>query len=253
MYLMYVDESGDPGLAGSPCDYYVLSGLVVHETSWRPVLERILAFRRRMRDEHGLKLREELHAARFINKPGPLVRIKRHDRLRIIREFADVIASTPEINVINVVIDKRGKDPSFDVFGTAWKLLIQRLDSTIGCRNFRGPAGVSDRAMIFPDDTDNKRLRTLLRQMRFDNPIPDPCGRGWRNLPMAHVIEDPVPRDSEHSYLIQAADLVAFLLYQELAPSGYMRKKGGHNYFDRLSPVLCTVASRRDPRGIVRL
>jgi hypothetical protein len=38
-----------------------------------------------------------------------------------------------------------------------------------------------------------------------------------------------------------AADLVAFLLYQELAPNVYMRKKGGHNYFDRLAPVLCTV------------
>jgi hypothetical protein len=32
-----------------------------------------------------------------------------------------------------------------------------------------------------------------------------------------------------------------------------MRKKGGRNYFDRLAPVLCTVASHRDPRGIVRL
>lgn len=83
-------------------------------------------------------------------------------------------------------------------------------------------------------------------------PIPR-AGVGVRNLPMAHVIEDPVPRDSEHSYLVQAADLVAFLLYQELAPNVYMRKKGGHNYFDRLRPILCTVASRRDPRGIVRL
>jgi hypothetical protein len=253
MFLMYVDESGDPGLAGSPCAYYVLSGLVIHETCWRPVLERILAFRRRMRDEHGLKLREELHAARFINKPGPLVRIKRHDRLRIIREFADEIAAIPEINVINVVIDKQGKDPSYDVFGNAWKILIQRLEDTIGYRNFRGPQGAGDRAMIFPDDTDNKRLRTLLRGLRFDNPLPDGYGRGWRNVPMAHVIEDPVPRNSEHSYLVQAADLVAFLLYQELAPNVYMRKKGGHNYFDRLAPVLCTVASRRDPRGLVRL
>jgi hypothetical protein len=67
------------------------------------------------------------------------------------------------------------------------------------------------------------------------------------------VIEDPVPRDSEHSYLVQAADLTAFLLSQELAPNVYMRKKGGHNYSDRLKPILCTVASRRDPRGIVRL
>jgi hypothetical protein len=253
MFLMYVDESGDPGLAGSPCRYYVLSGLVVHELRWRSVLERLLAFRRRMRDAYGLKLREELHAARMINKPGDLVRIKRHDRLAIIREFADQLASIPDVNVINVVIDKQGKDASYDVFESAWRILIQRLEDTIAHRNFRGPRLIGDRALIFPDDTDNKRLRTLLRRMRFENPIPSRCGTGVRNLPMAHVIEDPVLRDSEHSYLIQAADLVAFLLYQELAPNGYMRKKGGHNYFARLSPVLCTVASRRDPRGIVRL
>lgn len=253
MFLMYVDESGDPGLVGSPCRYYVLSGLVLHELRWRPVLERLLAFRRRMRDVYGLKLREELHAARMINKPGELVRIKRHDRLEIIREFADHLATIPDLNVINVVIDKDGKDPSYDVFANAWKILLQRLDQTIAHRSFRGPRFVGDRAMIFPDETDNNRLRELLRRMRVENPIPDPAGTGVRDLPMKHVIEDPVQRDSEHSYLIQAADLTAFLLYQELAPNAYMRKKGGHNYFSRLSPILCTGAWRRDPRGIVRL
>jgi Protein of unknown function (DUF3800) len=185
MFMMYVDESGDPGLVGSPCRYYVLSGLVVHETCWRPVLERLLEFRRRVRDQFGLKLREELHAARMINKPGPLVRIKRHDRLRIIRDFADQLAAIPEISVINVVIDKEGKDASYDVFENAWKILIQRLEDTIAHRNFRGPRFSGDRAMIFPDDTDNKRLRELLRRLRVENPVPSSCGLGRRNLSMA--------------------------------------------------------------------
>jgi hypothetical protein len=30
MYFMYVDESGDPGLVGSPTRYFTLSGLVIH-------------------------------------------------------------------------------------------------------------------------------------------------------------------------------------------------------------------------------
>ena len=33
---------------------------------------------------------------------------------------------------------------------------------------------------------------------------------------------------------VQLADLVAFLLYQEIAPSAYMRRTGGKNYFGRL-------------------
>lgn len=252
MFLMYVDESGDPGLVGSPCQFYVLSGVVLHELRWQPVLERLLAFRRRVRDAYGLKLREELHAARMINKPGALVRIKRHDRLEIIRGFADHLAQIADLSVINVVIDKRGRDPAYDVFESAWRILLRRFDDTIAWRGFRGPHFADDRGMIFPDETDIKRLRELLRRMRYESPIFDGDGTEIKTLRVEHVIEDPVPRDSEHSYLIQAADLTAFLLYQEIAPSAYMRRKGGHNYFGRLSPILCTTTGHRDPRGVVQ-
>jgi Protein of unknown function (DUF3800) len=34
MYLMYVDESGDPGLNNSPTRYFTLTGMVVHEQRW---------------------------------------------------------------------------------------------------------------------------------------------------------------------------------------------------------------------------
>lgn len=253
MFLMYVDESGDPGLTNSPCRYYVLSGLVVHELRWRAAMERIREFRLRMRDQYGLKLREELHSGRLINNPGPLVRIKRHHRLVIIREFADQLASLEDVSIINVVVDKQGKPEGYDVFENAWRVLIQRFEDTITYRNFRGPRNARDQALIVPDNTDQKRLRMLLRKLRAHNPIPQKGRRGWRNAPLVHLIEDPVFRDSEWSYLVQAVDLVAFLLYQELAPNAYMRKKSGQHYFNRLCPVLCTAASSKDPRGIVRL
>jgi hypothetical protein len=40
---------------------------------------------------------------------------------------------------------------------------------------------------------------------------------------------------------------------QKLSPSGYVHRKGGRNYFDRLDPVLCKVASSTDRQGIVRV
>ena len=70
---------------------------------------------------------------------------------------------------------------------------------------------------------------------------------------LASLIEDPSLRDSENSYFVQATDLAAFLLYQRLAPNVYMRRKSGHNYFKRLDPILCKVASSTDPNGIVWL
>lgn len=255
MHMMYVDESGDTGLAGSPTRYYVLSGVVLHELRWRQLLDMLIAFRRGLRHQYGLKLREEIHAAGLINRPGPLVRIKRHERLAIVREFADWMAALGDISIINVVVDKQGKTSGYDVFQAAWRALIQRFENTIARRNFRGPANPNERGLILCDHTDDRKLMRLLRQLHQYNPVPNQpkYGSGYRNLPLQYVVEDPSYRDSRHSYFVQMADLAAFLLYQRLAPSSYMKKKQGQNYFVRLRPVLCLPASTQDPEGIVRL
>ena len=255
MYLMYVDESGDVGLENSPSRYFILTGLVIHELRWRDTLAQLVGFRRRMRDKFGLHLREEIHAGAMITKPGDLQRIKRHDRLAILRAFADELAQNQDLNVINVVVDKHGKSSGYDVFEQTWKTLIQRFENTILYRNFRGPQNPDEGGIILPDNTDGEKLRRLLRKQRRYNPVPNQpqYGPGYRNLGLKTVIEDPWLKDSQHSYFIQAADLCSYLLYQHLVPNAYMRKKAGHRYFNRLDPILCKVASQSDPKGIVWL
>lgn len=229
---MYVDESGDIGLENSPGRFFILTGLVVHELRWQANLDQLVNFRRCMRVLHGLKLREELHASHFINKPGDLRRIKRNDRLSIIRALATELATMQDINLINVVIDKQGKPPDFDVFGKAWQALIQRFENTIRSGNFPGPANAIERGLIFPDRTDDKKLRSLLRKMRYYNPIPSRFDYGgYRQVPLSHIIEDPNFKESRDSYFIQAVDLAAYLLQQQLMPNSYMKKVGGQNYF----------------------
>ena len=254
MYLMYADESGDTGMTNSPTRYFVLSGVVLHELQWRPYLDQLIEFRRRMQRTFNLRLREEIHAAQMINRPGALQRIKRNDRLMILRSFADEIATMSEISIINVVVDKQGKPPNYDVFGTAWKALLQRFENTIRAGNFPGFQNPDERGMLFPDGT-TPRLSRLLRQMRRYNPIPNhpDYGAGYRKINVANIIEDPNFRNSQDSYFIQTADLAAYLLYQHIAPNTYMRKTGGQNHFKRLYPVLCRAASRTDPQGIVWL
>jgi hypothetical protein len=252
---MYVDESGDCGLVNSPTRYFVLSGLVVHELRWQIYLEELIKFRQQLKQKYGLRLREEFHAAALINHPGVLVRIKRNDRLTMIREYADFIASLKDINLINIVIDKEKKPSGFEVFSTAWRSLIQRFENTISHHNFTGPTNPDERGLVFCDHTDNKKLMHLLRQMRHYNPVPHKghLVTGYRNLPLQYIIEDPSFRDSEHSYFIQAVDLAAFLLYQHLTPCTYLKKRAGQNYFNRIRPILCLKASANDPAGIVRL
>ncbi len=255
MYLMYVDESGDTGLDGSPTDHFVLTGFVVHEADWLDYLERLIAFRRRMGAAFGLPLRVELHASHLLTRPGALVSIAKNDRLNIIRAFAKEVARLAHARCICVHVDKTTKDPGYDVFERAWMVLIQHFSHSLAFGTLPRGTGIGEKGMVFPDDTDQVKLKRLLGRMRRHDPIPDQVqfGAGYRDLPIDRIIEYPSFRDSAESYFVQVADLIAFLLYQEIAPSAYMRKTGGRSSFGRLGPILMTQASSNDPRGIVRL
>jgi hypothetical protein len=252
---MYVDESGDAGLHNSPTRYFVLTGLVVHELRWHDALDALITFRQKMRGKFGLRLREEIHGGRMLSHPGELLRIKKNDRLTIIRHHLDTIASLGYFSVINVRIDKQGKPQGYNPFEKAWEALIQRFENTLNYRNFPGPANPDDKGIIFCDETDESALRSIYRRMRVYNPIPNQpmYGAGYRQKPLMRIVEDPNLTRSHHSYFVQAVDSAAFAAYQWYAPSSYIRKKGAHNYFARLRPVLCIKASPRHQYGVVEL
>jgi hypothetical protein len=174
-------------------------------------------------------------------------------RLRILREVIEFEATLPDVNVINILVDKRGKPPNYDVFNQAWMALLQRFENTISHRNFPGPQNPQDKGIVIADRTDEAKLRRLARRLRKYNPVPSIGGFGYRQLPIRAVIEDPVHRDSLHSYFVQLADVNSYFLKQREQPCSYVRRKGARNYFTRLEPILCKVASRTDPLGIVRL
>ncbi len=251
MYLLYVDESGDTGLTGSPTNYFALSGFVVHELRWHATLESIMQFRRDLRRRYGLKLREEIHSAEMLHKPGKLSRIAKSLRLRLLRDILDFQANLPDVNIINVIVNKTNKPPDYDVFETAWETMIQRFHNTLSYRNFPGPQNPQDNGLLVVDKTEVKRLRDLRRRMGRFNPVPNLGAPGYRPIPVTTIVEDAVHRDSLHSFFIQMVDVNAYFLMQKYAPCKYIKKQGGKNYFDRLLPVLCTVASRTNVLGIV--
>jgi len=254
MYFIYVDESGDIGLQNSPARYFILSGFVVHELAWHDTLEAIIDFRRSLRNRFGLKLREEIHAGHFITGGGAaLSRFRRDTRLRILREVLEFESALPNVSVVNVLVDKWGKNTSYDVFTHAWTALFQRFENTITHRNFPGPQNPEDQGIAVVDRTDEPKLRILARRLRRYNPVPHLGGGGYRQLPIRTMVEDPVHRDSLHSYFIQLADVNSYFLKQREAPCAYVRRKGARNYFVRLDPILCKVASQTDPYGVVRL
>lgn len=254
MYLMYVDESGDVGLNNSPTRFFVLSAIVIHESKWKETLSNLVAFRKMLRDTKGLKLREEIHCTELINKPKELVRIKRNDRLDIIKKCIDWLDSQTDINVFSVIIDKQGRTD--DIFEFAWNTLLMRFENTIKYGNFSGPKNNDEKGMVLSDNTEGEKLRKLIRKMRHYNTIPNNKGLytdGYRNIKLEYVIEDPVFRDSRFSLLHQMNDVVAYCVRQKYEPNAYMRKKGGHNFYKRLANVAVSVVSKNNELGLVEL
>ena len=251
MYLMYVDESGDTGMANSPTRYFALSGLTVHESRWRDLLNQLVAFRRTMKAVHGLPLRTEIHASHYI-RSAPVEGMAKYVRLAIMRQFLDELAKIPYISMTHVIVDKHGKPDGYNAFDTAWQALIQRFDNTIGYGNFPG-GHRNDKGMVISDNTDGLRLMRLVRRMGVHNPIPGMQGMASRNIPMLRVIEDPHGKNSADSYFIQACDVAAYFLHQKYDPCSYVKKQHAQHYFNRLGQALNTRASLSNGFGIVAL
>lgn len=247
---MYVDESGDPGNNTAQSDFFCLSGLVVHESEWRQMIDTLLAFRRTMRSAYGLPMREEIHSVELIRKNS--FDIDKHNRLSILRNFLDELAKMNCISVTNVAVDKRGKPADYDIFSAAWRTLFQRFENTLTHGNFPGGYKRSF-GVVFTDATSGKKLSQLMRKMSVHNPIPNRWGGGYRNMPITRIIEDPSERDSSSSLPIQACDVVAYFLHQSLRPNAYIRRKSATNYFGRLMPVLNLHAASRNEKGIVMI
>jgi hypothetical protein len=252
MYLMYVDESGDTGMVNSPSRYFCLSGLVVHELKWKEFIEFLLSVRKGLTTKYGISFREEIHAAEFL-RHAHRTGLEKHIRLQIIRDIVRSLATVSYINVTNIVIDKHGKSSNYDVFDAAWQLLFQRFENTLNHRNFPGAVNPKDYGMVFCDDTDGKKLQSIVRRMSVYNPVPTVGNAGYRQLPIKLIIEDPNMRNSENSLPIQAADMCAYMLQQHIAPNSYIKKKTGHGFFKDLLPILNTKASRTDVYGIVKI
>jgi hypothetical protein len=252
MYLMYVDESGDPGLVRSPTNYFALSGIVVHERRWRQFVTSLVSFKKKMRAVYGLPVRAEIHASEFINRR--VYNLDRHVRLAILRNSLDELAKTPDISITNVIVNKVGKPQGYDVFGAAWRTLFQRFENTLVYSNY--PGGFRDDfGIVFTDATAGKTLQNIVRKMSVYNPVPnDPSfGPGYRNLQITRIIEDPHGKNSADSLAVQMADVCAYFLHQRYRPNNYIKQKSAELYFDRLTPVLNTRASRRNAFGVVEI
>jgi hypothetical protein len=224
---------------------YVISGVIISESKWNDVFNKLKSCRRYLRESDGIYIFKEFHACELVAGRGKISpnTITKYRRCRIYNEFLKLI-SILDLKIINGISTPKKQDWLFE-------RVINRLNKFV--------EGKNTYAILICDEGKEIEYTKKLRKMRVQNLIPSAHGywpqtrKSYRNLPISNIIEDPVFKDSKKSYFIQMADCVAFSLLRKEHPTQKALKYGFNNSFDLLKPVLLLKACKKDDNGIVRI
>ena len=211
MHLVYVDESGDPGINNSPTASYILSGLKIPAEHWHDAQARLLSFRHRMRDHLGLKLSAEIHAAEFLGGAKTFLGLEPRQRLRVALWLLRELGEVPGLSCHSVACLKQSQP---EPMKACWQHLAADLTSSSS-----GPM------LLVADMGEAEAIKEAISAFRSAHPS------------QALIVEDPFHRDSRHSYFLQAADLVAYLQRQRHHPNALFRSTQPVELFSELDRV----------------
>jgi hypothetical protein len=207
-YYVYVDDSGHPEYS------FALGAVLVPTPQWNEVLDRLIAFRRRLRDSHGFPARAELHAKDFAPGTGPwlaLPKVRARTRWGLYKAaLRELHAMAPVVRAVGIVVPDL-HDPRLhaDARLEAWTILLQRLERFCTLNDAT--------CQLVVDRGDEATIRKLAREKRRWAPTPSAFA-GFLERPFDRLVEDPWFRDSTSTYLGQWADLVAYAGWRTARP-----------------------------------
>lgn len=102
--------------------------------------------------------------------------------------------------------------PSIDVFTQAWTLVLERLERTSAKDPERPPL------MLLHDEGQNDLLRKMTRKARRHLMVGSHYSPQPMRLKAECFVDDPMPRNSKHSYFVQMADVVAYAAFRHVFP-----------------------------------
>lgn len=215
MLLAYVDESGNTGRVNNGGSLtYSLGCVIVDDGDWPTGFDRFLTFRRRLRDTFGIPMRAEIKANYLLRNSGDLRRLALGPGARrvIYRAHLRLIREIPA-RAFAVVVDKRAADNSPDgYFELAWEGMLQRLERT------SSKEGAT--FAVIHDEGENDAVRRQVRKARRHLRSGRAFGPGYNVFAARLLVDDPIPRRSEQSYMVQLADLTAYAAFRAHVPPG---------------------------------
>ena len=250
MYFCYVDESGDAGKydpenagkSGSP--YFILTGMIVEADKWKASLDVIKSFRKHLAAKAYLPYEVEFHCSEIIDphKIAVLRQISIPDRWGLISGFAETIGRRIPCAIIAVVVKKATcrlitGDYNLDAIVT----LYQAFDEFLKMHMAYG-------SVLF-DRTSEKSVTTYIRGLMGTGP----GNRSFPDIHIGRIIEDPIFRESSHSFFIQAADVIAYTLKEKEFPIASRKKFSADRIFQNMLIDRCIRCSLTGEDGIIRI
>jgi len=158
-------------------------------------------------------MRAEIKGSELARGAGPWLPLQLSDKKRhfIYRSAMRLQGSVGSVKTYAVVVDKSRCRDMEHVRRTAWRYALQRIERFAFANN--------DTVMLLPDSGQYVWLRKLAREMRRHSVVGSAFGGGSVDRKMLKVlIDDPVERDSQQSYMIQLADLNAYAAFRFHVP-----------------------------------
>jgi hypothetical protein len=212
MHLVYVDESGDPGVGPGSSRYFILCGLCVHHADWHEVNRRLRGLRCRLETLHGLSTVAEIHAAEFLGNSRDHLGLNQRQRIQCLLHLLGFLDQNSQLTPIRIIVDKTSglADPLASAWSTlataATRLIEEHQDLRCEAKGL----------VIVSDDLRPSPGSRWIKEARLADPKLD-------NL----LIDLPFGRESHQSLLLQLSDLLSFLTKQTLMPNHFFSGPGG--------------------------
>ncbi len=205
-YIVYYDETGDDGNNTKSSDTFLLTAVYMPISKWTDTYLKIKEFRKKLKDDYGLHISEEIHTKHLLCDKDPYRKYmwSAGQKQSLVKDII-VFISNLEIQVINVMIDKtRISRQDYKVLENALTYSIQRIEND--SKNDWNYIIITDEGRIEP-------MRKTARAIRVYNPIHSKYSRDYANKPIKNLVEDILQKNSNDSWFIQISDFISYFTH----------------------------------------
>jgi len=202
LYVLYLDESGDPGVNIGATKHLVVGGAAIHEGQWESLSRKLDEFQ--TQKFPSLTEPVELHCHDARQGKHLFAGISQENRVIFLDDFYGLIANHPMgVVLFATTIDKEALRPGEQPYERALEDIFSRFDLFLR-RQFAN-SNPQKGIIVIDNTTLRTRLLPLLDRWRRE---------GTRWAANRNIIETTFFLDSKASRLVQVADFCASAVFQ---------------------------------------